>query len=93
MMPITPRARKVVIDDLKSNASLAVMLAYLVSEDPALISRERVDLKARADSVARARAAAGNALVAGGGGGGGGNLPGSWPECLKAPRVTRPRVS
>src|SRR5687768_10365813 len=35
---------KIVFDDLKSNAALAAMLAYLASEDPAFISRERVDL-------------------------------------------------
>lgn len=82
---------KVVFDDLKSNASLAAMLAYLASEDATLISRERVDLKAMADSIARARAA--GTPAAGGGGGGGGNPPAVWPECQKAPRVTRPRVS
>jgi hypothetical protein len=35
------------------------MLAYLASEDPTLISRERVQ--------------------------------GNWPDCGKAPRVTKPR--
>lgn len=87
---------KVVFDDLKSNAALAAMLAYLASEDPQLIPRDRVDLKALADSVARARAAAGvtaGPSGGGGGGGGGGNVPAAWPECQKAPRVTRPRVS
>ncbi|MGE0552661.1 MAG: M20/M25/M40 family metallo-hydrolase [Gemmatimonadales bacterium] len=32
---------KVVFDDLKHNATLAAMLAYLAAEDPELISRER----------------------------------------------------
>jgi hypothetical protein len=31
----------VVFDDLKHNATLAAMLAYLASEDPEFISRER----------------------------------------------------
>jgi hypothetical protein len=33
---------KVVFEDLKSNAALAAMLAYLASEDPEFVSRERV---------------------------------------------------
>jgi hypothetical protein len=32
---------KVVMDDLKNNATLTAMLAYLASEDPARVSRER----------------------------------------------------
>ena len=32
---------KVVIDDVKNNATLTAMLAYLASEDPEMISRER----------------------------------------------------
>jgi hypothetical protein len=39
---------KVVFDDLKSNAALAAMLAYLASEDPGFVTREPV----AADSVA-----------------------------------------
>jgi hypothetical protein len=39
---------KVVFDDLKSNATLFAMLAYLASESPDKISRERVDLQALA---------------------------------------------
>jgi hypothetical protein len=35
---------KVVFDDLRSNAALAAMLAYLASEEPTLISRERAPL-------------------------------------------------
>ena len=37
---------KIVFDDLKSNATLAAMLAYLASEDPTFITRERADLTA-----------------------------------------------
>ena len=39
---------KIVFEDLESNAKLAAMLAYLASEDPAMITRERVDLAAEA---------------------------------------------
>jgi hypothetical protein len=37
---------KIVFDDLKGNATIVAMLAYLASEDPTFISRERVDLTA-----------------------------------------------
>ena len=33
---------KVVFDDLKHNATLAAMLAYLASEDPGFIDRDQV---------------------------------------------------
>lgn len=70
---------KVVFDDLKGNATIAAMFAYMASEEPEKISRERVDIAARA--------AAGNA-------GGGGGPPGAmaWPACQLAPRVTNPRL-
>jgi len=35
---------KVVFDDLRSNATLTAMLAYLASEDPVKVSRERVEI-------------------------------------------------
>jgi carboxypeptidase Q len=80
---------KVVFDDLKMNATIAAMFAYLASEDPEKISRERVDLSVVADSIDRANAANPPA-------------PGSpvrppplrsWPSCgLEAPRKTRPRL-
>jgi carboxypeptidase Q len=37
---------KIVFDDLKGNATLVAMLAYLASEDPTFITRERADLTA-----------------------------------------------
>jgi hypothetical protein len=46
---------KIVFDDLKGNATIVAMLAYLASEDPTTISRDRADL---------------NAARGGGGGGG-----------------------
>jgi hypothetical protein len=55
---------KIVFDDLKGNATIVAMLAYLASEDPTTISRERADL------------AAGR----GGGGGGGGRGRGGPPS-------------
>jgi hypothetical protein len=85
---------KVVFDDLKSNATLTAMLAYLASEDPTLITRERVDLvKAAAEAQARAAAAAQQqGSTAQRGGGRGFRFPTSWPECVKAPRSTEPRL-
>jgi hypothetical protein len=93
---------KIVFDDLKSNATLTAMLAYLASEDPTKITRERVDLAAEAarmQQLAQARAAAApngapsaapNGAGARGGRGFGG--PRTWPECTKAPRTTNPRL-
>src|SRR4029077_19595955 len=37
---------KIVFDDLEENATLVAMLAYLASEDPSFITRERADLTA-----------------------------------------------
>jgi carboxypeptidase Q len=39
---------KIVFDELKGNATIAAMFAYLASEEPEKISRERVDLAANA---------------------------------------------
>jgi hypothetical protein len=52
---------KIVFDDLKGNATATAMLAYLASEDPAFIARDRADLTAGGGRGGR-----------GGGGGGGG---------------------
>lgn len=71
---------KVVWDDLRSNATLTAMLAYMASEDPELVGRERVDLAAMAER-ARADTSANRRPV-----------PTSWPECQLAPRSTRPRL-
>ena len=76
---------KIVFDDLKANATLTAMLAYLASEDPEKITRERVNLSAIADSTLRARAQTAGA----------GALPAplvAWPACGTAPRTTRPRL-
>ncbi|MBI2406846.1 MAG: M20/M25/M40 family metallo-hydrolase [Gemmatimonadetes bacterium] len=73
---------KVVFDDLKHNATLVASLAYLASEDPSFITRERVDL---------------STLPAGGRPGvparAGGPPPmRAWPTCTPVPRVTKPRL-
>ena len=70
---------KVVFDDLKSNAVLTAMLAYEASEDPTMITRERIDLAAAA---AAQQAAPGRR----------GGRPTTWPACVKAPRHTEPRL-
>ncbi|HWA16609.1 MAG TPA: M28 family peptidase, partial [Gemmatimonadales bacterium] len=72
---------KVVFDDLRANATLAAMLAYLASEDSTMITREKVDLVAAA-AAARADTTSGRRFAP----------PTSWPECQKAPRQTRPRL-
>lgn len=82
---------KIVFDDLKSNATLTAMLAYLASEDPATITRERVDLAALAAARAAQAPPAANAANAAGAGRGRGG-PTTWPTCSKAPRVTEPRL-
>ena len=73
---------KIVFDDLKSNAALTAMLAYLASEDRSFITRERVDLAAlaanqAADTTSQRRR---------------GGIPTSWPVCEKAARQTAPRL-
>ena len=89
---------KVVFDDLRSNATLTAMLAYLASEDPTMVTRERVDLAALAAERRQAaadqqRSAADSApATAARGGRGGRGIPEKWPECSKAPRTTRARL-
>ena len=75
---------KVVFDDLKKNATLTAMLAYLASEDPTLIDRQRVDLAAMAREMEARAAQSGNARRF--------RAPSSWPECVKAPRSTQGRL-
>ncbi|HEY5490180.1 MAG TPA: M28 family peptidase, partial [Gemmatimonadaceae bacterium] len=73
---------KVVLDDLRHNATLVASLAYLASEDPTFITRERVDLStlpAGGPPGVPARAGAPSA-------------PRTWPVCTPVPRVTKPRL-
>jgi hypothetical protein len=80
---------KIVFDDLKSNATLTAMLAYLASEDSSTVTRERVDLAAlAAERAAQAQASAANNPAAARGR----PVPTSWPVCTKAPRITEPRL-
>jgi hypothetical protein len=68
---------KISFDDLRNNATLVAMLAYLASEDPQKMSRERVDLAA---------AAAAASASGGGRGGRGGGGPRTWPNCSEPRR-------
>lgn len=62
---------KVVWDDLKNNATLTAMLAYLASEDPETVPRDRRGFERGPRPAA----------TGGGGGGGGGQGPTAWPAC------------
>jgi hypothetical protein len=77
---------KVVFDDLKSNAALTAMLAYMASEDPTFITRERIDLAAAAAAAQRANPSAASAF------GGRRGFATTWPVCEKAARETKPRL-
>jgi len=85
---------KVVFDDLKSNATMTAMLAYLASEDPGRVTSinpdsARAAFRTMADSIARA---GGGQSAAPAGRGGRGFGPRPWPTCEKAPRTTKPRL-
>jgi carboxypeptidase Q len=82
---------KVVFDDLKSNATLTAMLAYMASEDPTMIAHINAD-SARAAFAAAAKNAPADPAAAGAGRGRGFGGPRAWPACDKAPRVTNPRL-
>lgn len=75
---------KVVFDDLKKNATLTAMLAYLASEDPTTVGRTRVDLAEMAREAAARAPQAANAAR--------GRAAPTWPSCEPAPRSTRPRL-
>ena len=62
---------KVVVEDLRSNAVLTAMLAYLASEDPETLSRDRRGFDRGSDASE---------------GGGAFRAPSSWPSCTKALR-------
>jgi len=90
---------KIVFDDLKSNATLAAMLAYLASEDPAFITRDRADLTAacagggrggRGAPTGRGAINLGTGPGRGAGGGRGANVDdkGWGLTCPKTPRFT-----
>jgi hypothetical protein len=78
---------KIVFEDLRSNATLVAMLAYLASEDPTLISRDRLDLGAAADSTLRAFSADSSVRR-----GPRPNPRREWPACGTVRRSTAPRL-
>ncbi len=71
---------KVWFDDLKGNATITAMLAYLASEDPDKVTRERIDPTTAPQPAAGGRA------------GGPGQGTFAWPTCQSAPRKTAPRL-
>jgi len=71
---------KVWFDDLKGNATIVAMLAYLASEDPTKVTRERIDPNTAAQPAPGGRA------------GGPGQGTFAWPTCQAAPRKTVPRL-
>ena len=88
---------KIVFDDLKGNATIVAMLAYLASEDPTTISRERANLTEGRGAGGRGRggppSGRGAIQLGGGGRGAGGGRGGpnvdekGWGlTCPKAPR-------
>jgi carboxypeptidase Q len=92
---------KIVFDDLKSNATMTAMLAYLASEDPGHVTpinpdSARAVAQAALDSIAKANGgnapAAAPAAGAGGRGRGGFGGPRLWPKCNEVPRKTKPRL-
>jgi Zn-dependent M28 family amino/carboxypeptidase len=72
---------KIVLDDLKNNATLTAMLAYLASEDDTFVARDRRSFDRGPRVPAGGRGGRG-----GGGGGGRGGGPAGWPTCSKAVR-------
>ncbi|HXT17352.1 MAG TPA: M28 family peptidase [Gemmatimonadaceae bacterium] len=87
---------KVVFDDLKSNATLTAMLAYLASEDASHVTpinpdSARAAMQVVLDSIARV-GGGNNAPAAGGRGGRGFGGPRLWPKCEDVPRTTKPRL-
>ena len=95
---------KVVFDDLKYNATLTAMLAYLAAEDPTRIPLDRVDLAAQAaaEQAARERrldslravdpAAAATLQRQLQGGRRRGGQGSDWAACVPAARRTQPRL-
>jgi hypothetical protein len=89
---------KIVFDDLKGNATIVAMLAYLASEDPTFITRERADVVAGRGAGGRGAptgrgaiqlAGAGGGRGAGGGGRGNNLDEKGWGmTCPKTPRFT-----
>jgi hypothetical protein len=71
---------KVVFDDLKSNAALMAILAYMASEDPGFVGRDRVELTSL---PGRQGGTSGTTAT-------GASTPIPWPACEKSERSTKP---
>jgi Zn-dependent M28 family amino/carboxypeptidase len=80
---------KIVFDDLRKNATLTAMLAYLASEDPTMVKRDRVDLAAIASSPSMVQQ---ESETGANGAGRRFRFPTEWPSCQKAPRETKARL-
>jgi carboxypeptidase Q len=83
---------KIVFDELKANATLTAMLAYLASEDATMIKRDRVDLAVAAEQTAALAAAEAVPSPGRPGSAFQPRVPSVWPTCSKAPRTTDPRL-
>lgn len=86
---------KIAFDDLRYNATLTAMLAYLASESPTRVGRERATPEQRMAAMGGGRGGAGRGAGAGRAGGAGAGRGGqapAWPSCQKAPRQTNPRL-
>ena len=88
---------KVVFDDLRGNATMTAMLAYLASEDPEFIKRDStVALVTRTNPDANAAGGAGGRGAGAGGAGGRGNQaaqgPRSTATCPTGSTSTNPRL-
>ena len=66
---------KVVFDDLRNNATLAAMVAYMASEDPERVPRDMVQLPDRAEGPFRVSRRTQNAYATG-----------QWPQCRQPRR-------
>lgn len=80
---------KVVLDDLKRNATLTAMLAYLAADDPERVPRDRRAFDIGDSPTAAAMGGRGGRGGRGGGGGRGGRAGGGgWPACTPAIRTS-----
>jgi len=83
---------KIVFDELRANATLTAMLAYLASEDATMIKRDRVDLATAGEQIAALAAAEPASPPARSTSNFQPRVPTTWPACTKAPRATDPRL-
>jgi hypothetical protein len=71
---------KLVFADMRANATIAAMMAYLASEDPQKVKRDRIDIPWLVQRARERNANPGTTLA-------------DWPSCGQpAPRKTKPRL-